>query len=86
MYESVYFNYAFWYDVSQGYVPCPNDISSCDCPADWYKEFTNTLGKALTDPIIDYNTYQCTRSFENANVSVNWLNDSSGVIQWFNQQ
>eukprot|EP01084_Bolivina_argentea_P076874 139359_1 len=30
--EYVYFNYAWWYDIQQGYVPCPDDPTSCDCP------------------------------------------------------
>ena len=77
----VYFNYAWWYDIMQGYVPCPDDPTSCDCPLDWYPEFVNRLGQPLGDGIITDNT-KCNRSFENATVYVDLNDDFSAEIIW----
>ena len=61
-------------------MPCPDDPTSCDCPQDWYQEFVNSLGKPLSDGII--NGYLCNRTFEHANVFVDMNNDTSAVITW----
>eukprot|EP01083_Nonionella_stella_P080189 220213_1 len=79
--EYVYFNYAWWYGVNEGYVPCPDDPSSCACPLNWYKEFTNKLGKPTTGAIMT-DIFKCNRSFENANVYVDLEDSSSAFIQW----
>ena len=77
----VYFNYAWWYNIEQGYVPCPDDPTSCDCPLNWYQEFTNKLGEPLGDGVIS-DTTKCNRSFENAEVYVDLNDDSSAQIKW----
>ena len=80
-YEGVYFSYGWWYDITNGYVPCPNDPSSCDCPSNWYPEFEMNLGKPLSDGIIT-DIYKCNRSFEHGKVYVDLQDDSSAIIQW----
>eukprot|EP01084_Bolivina_argentea_P083044 150354_1 len=76
-----YFAYAWLWNMNQGWVPCPNDPSSCSAPTDWYKEFQNKLGKPLSDGIMTDKT-KCNRTFENAKVYVDLNDNSSAIIEW----
>eukprot|EP01083_Nonionella_stella_P150277 478463_1 len=79
--KNVYFSYGWWYDINHGYIPCPDNPSSCCSPVDWYPEFTNDLGEPLTGPIMT-EKYKCNRSFEHANVYVDLSDDKSALIEW----
>ena len=81
-YERVYFAYTFWWDINDGWVSCPDNQNQCSCPNDWYQEFMNKLGKPTSNPDINYNTFDCKRTFEHANVFVNFANDTSALIEW----
>eukprot|EP01084_Bolivina_argentea_P147074 257371_1 len=82
MYEkNVYLSYAWWYNIAEGYVPCPNNPSSCDCPINWYQQFINTLGEPITNGIFT-DTFKCNRSFQNAHIYVDLNDNTSAVIDW----
>eukprot|EP01084_Bolivina_argentea_P078388 142228_1 len=81
VYEYMYFGYAWFWNIDQGWVTCPDDPSSCDAPVNWYKEFTNKLGRPLSDPIMT-DIYKCNRTFEYAEVYVDVNDNTSAVITW----
>ena len=76
-----YFGYSWFWGIDQGWIPCPDDPTSCDAPVDFYKEFTSKLGKPKTKGIIT-DTYICNRSFENANVYVDIRDNTSAIIDF----
>ena len=80
----IYFSYAWYWGVSQGYYPCYEN-NECATPADgWYDEFLNQLGRPVSEPnwIINDSVKLCTRSFEYVNVTVDLNNQESGTIIW----
>eukprot|EP01084_Bolivina_argentea_P198331 339645_1 len=79
--ESAYFSYSWWWAVHQGWIPCPYDPSSCMAPSAWYPELSTILGQPLGDGVFT-NTYECRRSFENANIYIDLRNYSSTVFDW----
>eukprot|EP01084_Bolivina_argentea_P215457 365794_1 len=76
-----YFGYAWFWDILQGWIPCPDDPTSCDCPIDFYKEFAAKLGKPKSNGIMT-DTFKCNRSFEYANVYVDIQDNVSAIIDW----
>ena len=76
-----YFGYAWFWNIVQGWIPCPDDPDSCDCPSDFYKEFTAKLGEPKSNGIMT-DTFKCNRTFEYANVYVDITDNTSAVIQW----
>eukprot|EP01084_Bolivina_argentea_P140388 246808_1 len=77
----MYFAYAWFWDILEGWVPCPHNPNSCDCPINWYQEFVNKLGKPISDGILT-DTYKCNRTFEYAKVYVDLTDNTSANIQW----
>jgi sucrose-6-phosphate hydrolase SacC (GH32 family) len=76
------FSYGWWYDVSQGYLP------GADAPVGWYPQLSKPLGKALSPPKISGRKaggkvpMVCTRDYEGAHVTVDFLDFGSAKIVW----
>lgn len=76
-----YFGYSWFWGTDSGWIPCPNDPTSCDAPKEFFKEFTSKLGEPKTRGIMT-DTFKCNRSFENANVYVDIRDNTSAVIDF----
>ena len=79
-----YFGYAWFWDVLEGWIPCPDNPTSCDSPINFYTEFMNKLGKPKSKGIIT-DKFKCNRSFEHAQVYVDITDNNSAQIKWINQ-
>ena len=77
---NVLLSYAWWYDLAQGYVPCTPGVEPCDCPAEFYPEFSNYLGPPLGPP--RRQGLQCTREFAGAKIFVDLADETSASIIW----
>ena len=76
----VYFSYAWWYDLMQGYVPCPETPGGCDTPDNFYPTLFNRVGDPVRAGV--WSGYVCQREFVNATVYVDLTNTSSASIIW----
>jgi len=34
----------YWYSSNTGYIACPDDLSTCACPPEWYPDLKKPLG------------------------------------------
>jgi len=44
---NTFMSYGWWYQLSTGYVPCPDEPASCSSPDDWYPDLLKPTGKPL---------------------------------------
>ena len=77
-----YFAYSWFWGVDDGWIPCPDDPKSCDCPSNWYQEFMNKFGEPKSNGIMT-DTFKCNRSFEYADVYVD-IRDNIIHLRLFN--
>jgi hypothetical protein len=77
--EHVFLQYAWFYEVQDGNIPCPSGIE-CGMPSSWYPEFSKPLG-APTGPAVK-NGYIWTREFAHASVYVDTRSRYSSKITW----
>jgi hypothetical protein len=77
-----YMSYGWWYQLSTGYVPCPDDPSSCACPDEWYPALKKPTGKPLGPRRRIAGTVWA-RDFEKVSVRVDLGNFSGEVsLKW----
>ena len=76
----VYLSYAWWYDLMQGYVPCPETPEGCDVPDNFYPALLKKVGDPLS--VGKWSAYVCQREFLHASVYVDLGNISSARIVW----
>lgn len=77
--EHVFLQYAWWYEMQDGNIPCPPGIE-CGMPSSWYPEFSKPLG-APKGPAVK-NGYIWTREFAHASVYVDVRSRSASKITW----
>lgn len=76
-----YMSYGWWYQISTGYVPCPDDPSSCACPDEWYPALKKPTGKPLGPRRRIAGTVWA-RDFEKVSVRVDLGNFSEVSLVW----
>jgi len=81
-----YMSYGWWYQLNTGYVPCPDDPTSCSCPDEWYPALDKPTGAPLgprrSVPGAG-SGHVWTRDFERVSVTVDLANFSYPVsILW----
>ena len=77
--ERVFLGYAYFYDIQDGYIPCPADIE-CGMPDTWYPEFTRKLGPPEGPAVREGTTWR--RKFEHASVFVDVTDRKASRIDW----
>eukprot|EP01083_Nonionella_stella_P131216 398448_1 len=80
--EEAYFSYGWYWDSNGGYVPCPDQMSKCNAPNEWYPQFLNALGAPTSPANVLYDGNKCSRSFEHATVYVDLEDETSVNIVW----
>ena len=76
---NVFFSYAWFYNMEDGYIPCPEGIE-CGMPNTWFPEFSKPLGPP--DGAAKQNGTVWTRAFQYAKVHVDLANRSACSIDW----
>ena len=76
---NVFFSYAWFYGLEDGYIPCPKDVE-CGMPRTWFAEFSKPLGPP--DRAAIQNGTVWTRTFRHASVYVDLANRSACKIDW----
>jgi hypothetical protein len=71
-----FFTQAVWYELHQGFVPCPEAPDACALPEDFYPLLKKPLGRPLGERVA-MGAYRWSRRFTHANVSVD-LEDPLG--------
>ena len=77
--EHVFLQYAWFYEVQDGNIPCPSGVE-CGMPSSWYPEFSRPLGPPRGPA--ERNGFVWTREFEHASVYVDARSRSSSKITW----
>lgn len=77
--EHVFLQYAWFYEVQDGNIPCPAGIE-CGMPSAWYPEFSKPLGPPKGPAVND--GYVWTREFEHASVYVDARSRYASNITW----
>jgi hypothetical protein len=77
---NVFFSYAWFYGLEDGYIPCPKD-AECGMPSSWFPEFAKPLGRP--DGAAVQNGTIWTRSFQHASVFVDLANRTACKIDWY---
>jgi hypothetical protein len=76
---NVFFSYAWFYGMEDGYIPCPSQIE-CGMPTAWYPEFSRPLGPPAGPAKKSGTVY--TRSFTHADVYVDVASRIASRILW----
>jgi len=71
--QSTFFTQTVWYELHQGFAPCPDAPQTCALPAEGYPMLAKPLGKPL-GPRTPIGPYRWRRRFEHA-VAILDLND-----------
>ena len=87
---NVFWSYAWFYNMEDGYIPCPgttiiNNVSmdiECGMPTAWYPEFERPLGPPAGPPTCTNGTVW-TRRFARADVYVDLANMTAARIDWW---
>lgn len=78
---TVFFSYAWFYDLNSGYYDCGRfDALSCTAPDGWFPEFARPLGSPKAEATVDGTVW--TRSFEHADVYVDLRDRGASKITW----
>ena len=79
-----YISYNWWYQVRDGYVPCPTAPNTCSCPDDWYPVLKKPTGKPLgvRTSVMGGTGHRWNREFEQVSVTVDLGNFSDVSIVW----
>lgn len=84
--DNTYMSYGWWYQLSTGYVPCPDAPESCSCPDDWYPLLNKPTGAPLGPRRLVSGAgsgHVWTREFERVSVAVDLANFSYPVtLDW----
>lgn len=78
---NVYMAYALWYELHQGFVPCPEAPDSCACPPDFYPSLKKKLGEPLSARR-KVGQYQWRRDFTHATVFLDLVTPTNSSITW----
>lgn len=76
-----YMSYGWWYQLSTGYVPCPEEPASCSCPDNFYPALLRPTGPPL-GPRRHVGGTVWARDFERVRVSVDLGNFSNVSMVW----
>ena len=79
--EHVFFSYGWFYNVEDGYIPCPASIE-CGMPSDWFPEFSKPLGPPEGPATTDAERNVWTRKFAHATVSVDLRDRTRSRVDW----
>lgn len=77
--EHVFLQYAWFYEMQDGNIPCPSGIE-CGMPSSWYPEFTRPLGPPKGPAVRD--GFIWTREFEHCSVYVDARSRNASKITW----
>jgi hypothetical protein len=79
-----YISYNWWYQVRDGYVPCPEAPTTCSCPDDWYPALSKPTGKPLGSRtrVSGGTGHRWNREFEQVSVTVDLGNFTDVSIVW----
>ena len=79
-----YMSYGWWWQLSTGYVPCPEQPASCACPDDWYPDLLRPTGKplGLRQRETGGTGHVWSRDFEKVSVRVDLGNFSDVSLVW----
>ena len=77
--ERVFLQYAWFYELQDGNIPCPSGIE-CGMPSSWYPEFSKPLGAPKAPAVKNGPIW--TRAFANAEVYVDVRSRSASKITW----
>ena len=80
--EHVFFGYGWWYQIEDGYIPCPKGVE-CGMPSEWYDEFTRPLGPPDGPATHDESGMIWTRGFKHCKVYVDLRDRTASKITWF---
>jgi hypothetical protein len=81
--EHVFFSYAWFYNIEDGYIPCPVSTGvECGMPHAWFPEFSKPLGAPSGPAETDAERNVWTRTFAHATVSVDLRNRTLSHIEW----
>lgn len=76
-------SYGWWYQLATGYVPCPDDPTSCACPDEWYPNLARPTGKPLGPRRrVGASGHVWARDFEKLSVQVDLADFASVQFQW----
>ena len=76
---NVFFSYAWFYGMEDGYIPCPPPLE-CGMPRAWYPEFSRPLGPPAGPANKSGTIY--TRSFAHAEVFIDLASRAAARIVW----
>ncbi len=79
--ERVFFGYGWFYDLEDGYIPCPAHIE-CGMPNEWFAEYGRPLGPPNGPAITDAEKNVWRREFQHASVYVDVRNRTASSITW----
>lgn len=78
--EHVFLQYAWFYEIQDGNIPCPTGIE-CGMPSTWYTEYSKPLGPPR-GMAVRSNGYIWQREFEHASVYVDSRDRYASKITW----
>ena len=76
---NVFFSFAWFYGMEDGYIPCPQAIE-CGMPSSWYREFSRPLGPPAGPANRTGTVF--TRSFTHADVYIDLASRIASRIIW----
>ena len=76
---NVFFSFAWFYGMEDGYIPCPQAIE-CGMPSSWYREFSRPLGPPAGPANRSGTVF--TRSFTHADVYIDLASRVASRINW----
>lgn len=79
--ERVFFGYGWFYNLEDGYLPCPSEIE-CGMPGQWFLEYSKPLGPPVGPATFDGTKTVWQRRFAHAAVSVDLRDRSLSKIVW----
>jgi hypothetical protein len=79
--ERVFFGYGWFYNIEDGYIPCPSHIE-CGMPNEWFPEFSKPIGEPRGPATTDAERNVWTRRFAHANVTIDLRDRTLSHIGW----
>lgn len=76
---NIFFQYIWWYPVTDGAIPCPDDPSACAAPAAWYNT-SRVVGAPLGKATMSEDGTVYTREFEHATSTWNMVKELESSV------
>ena len=76
---NVFWSYAWFYGIEDGYIPCPSEVQ-CGMPSRWYDEFSRPLGPPMGPANKSGTVFR--RQFAHASVYVDLSSRAASRIVW----